>query len=60
VLVIAAQGRGHKGEATRPVPFRGPLDVVARLFVEQWLTFPRYVLSGGFAQAWQAARVVRD
>ncbi|MCI0573734.1 MAG: terminase [Myxococcaceae bacterium] len=54
-LAVAAQGRGHKEESTRPVPFRGPGDVVARLFVEQWVTFPRYVLSGRFAQAWRAA-----
>lgn len=55
VGAIAAQGRGHKGESTRPVPFNGPGDVVARLFVEQWVTFPRFVLSGGFARAWRAA-----
>jgi hypothetical protein len=53
IVAVAAQGRGHEREATRPVPFRGPLDVVARLFVEQWVTFPRYVLSGAFARAWR-------
>ena len=30
-------------------------DWAARLFVEQWVTFPRYVLSGGFARAWREA-----
>jgi hypothetical protein len=50
---VLAQGRGHKLEAASPVPFRGPGDVAARLFVEQWVTFPRYVLSGGFAAAWR-------
>jgi hypothetical protein len=50
---MAAQGRGHGLEVTRPVPFRGPGDVLARIFVEQWWTFPRYVLSGGFARAWR-------
>jgi hypothetical protein len=54
VAAIAAQGRGHRGEAVAPVPFRGPGDVIARLFVEQWITFPRYVLSGGLARAWRA------
>jgi hypothetical protein len=55
-LAMALQGRGHKLEAVPPVPFRGPGDVIARIFVEQWITFPRYVLSGGFARAWREAR----
>ncbi len=55
LLTLAAQGRGHKQEQAAPVPFRGPVDVLARFFVEQWVTFPRYVLSGGFAKAWRAA-----
>lgn len=53
---VIGQGRGHKLEQARPAPFRGPADVAVRLFVEQWVTFPRYVLSGGFARAWSAAR----
>jgi hypothetical protein len=55
-LAMAAQGRGHKLEATPPVPFLGPADVLGRIFVEQWITFPRYVLSGGWARAWRSAR----
>jgi hypothetical protein len=51
--VIAVQGRGHKGEAQQPAPFRGPGDTLKRLFVEQWVTFPRYLFSGGFARAWR-------
>jgi hypothetical protein len=46
VVAIAAQGRGHAREPVAPVPFRGPWDFVARIFVEQWVTFPRFVLSG--------------
>lgn len=46
-LALVLQGRGHRLERTPPVPFRGPLDAVQRLFVEQWITFPRFVLSGG-------------
>jgi hypothetical protein len=56
---IALQGRTHRREPTPPVPFAGPADVVARIFVEQWITFPRYVLSGEFARAWRAAGVPR-
>ena len=33
-----------------------PGDVAARLFVEQWVTFPRYLVTGGFARAWSAAQ----
>ena len=52
---VAAQGRGHRGETNAPIPFEGPLDVVTRLFVEQWVTFPRFVISGGFLRAWRAS-----
>ena len=54
-LAMAAQGRGHKLETVPPIPFRGPHDVIARIFVEQWITFPRFVLSGQIAKAWSAA-----
>ena len=56
IAAVAAQGRGHRMEKTAPVPFNGPLDVLGRLLVEQWVTFPRYVLSGEFARAWRAAK----
>ena len=54
-LPVVLQGRTHKRETSAPAPFRGPADVAARLFVEQWVTFPRYVLSGEFARAWRAS-----
>ena len=56
-LPIVLQGRGHRLEANRPPPFRGIGDFAARIFVEQWITFPRYVLSGGFLRAWRATGV---
>jgi hypothetical protein len=55
VLVMAVQGRGHKIEEERPVPFAGPVDVVTRFLAEQWVTFPRFVLSGGLTRAWRAS-----
>jgi hypothetical protein len=55
VAALALQGRGHRGEAHAPAPFLGPLDFVRRLLAEQWVTFPRFVLSGGFVRAWAAA-----
>lgn len=57
LAALAAQGRGHKSEPTAPVPFRGPRDFVARFFTEQFVTFPRFVLSGGLARAWRDAGV---
>ena len=39
-----------------PEPFAGPGQALARLFFEQWLTFPRFVLSGGWRRALAAAR----
>jgi hypothetical protein len=53
VAAMAAQGRGHRMEAEAPAPFRGPLDVIARIFAEQWITFPRFVLTGGFRRAFR-------
>ncbi len=55
-LAMALQGWGHRQEVSPPAPFRGPLDVVLRIFAEQWITFPRFVLSGAFARAWRDAR----
>ena len=55
-LAMAAQGRGHRQETSPPAPFRGPLDVLARIFAEQWITFPRYVLSGGARHALSRSR----
>lgn len=54
-LALAAQGRGHAREPVPPVPFRGPGDFVARVVAEQWITFPRFVLTGGWRAAWRAA-----
>jgi hypothetical protein len=53
---MAVQGRTHRLEATPPSPFKGPLDIAGRILFEQWVTFPRYVLSGGFLRAWRASK----
>jgi hypothetical protein len=50
---MALQGRGHRGEVNPPVPFSGAGNALARIFLEQWITFPRFVLTGGW---WQAFR----
>jgi hypothetical protein len=50
-LSFAAQGYGHGRERNPSIPFAGPVNALARIFLEQWLTFPRYVLSGGWRRA---------
>jgi hypothetical protein len=48
LLSLILQGRGHRLEATAPEPFKGGLDFILRLFAEQWITFPRFVMTGGW------------
>ncbi len=60
LAAVALQGRTHKREKIPPAPFRGPRDFLMRLFAEQWVTFPRYVLSGEFARAWRAGSKVTN
>ena len=55
LIAMGAQGRAHRREEGAPAPFRGPLDVLARILAEQWITFPRYVLTGAFARGWRAS-----
>lgn len=50
VVALVLQGRGHRREAAAPTPFDGATDFVSRFVVEQWITFPRFVISG----AWSA------
>jgi 2-hydroxy-palmitic acid dioxygenase Mpo1-like len=52
---FAAEGRGHALETNAPVPFAGPVNALTRIFAEQFITFPRYVLSGGWGRAYRAA-----
>jgi phage terminase small subunit len=53
VVSVAVQGRGHGGEELPPAPFTGRANAVSRILLEQWVTFPRFVLSGGW---WRALR----
>lgn len=55
LLALVAQGRGHRGEPTPPVKFDGALDFITRFNMEQFVTWPRFVRSGGFAKAWRDA-----
>lgn len=46
LISMIVQGRGHKLEAVPPEPFTGPGNFIGRLLLEQWVNFPRFVLSG--------------
>jgi hypothetical protein len=50
LAAFALQGLGHRREGEAPEPFLGPSDFVGRMFVEQFITFPRFVLSGQWAR----------
>lgn len=54
-ISMGIQGAGHATEEFKPEPFASPLDFVRRIFVEQLVTFPRYVLSGELTRAWREA-----
>jgi hypothetical protein len=48
------QGRRHKMEENRPQPFTGLTNAVARTFLEQRITIPRFVLAGDWSHALRA------
>ena len=56
VVALVLQGRGHRRESEAPTPFVGAVDFVSRFAVEQWVTFPRFVLSGAWAENLRRAR----
>jgi hypothetical protein len=51
IVSVAVQGRGHGGEEVPPEPFTGRTNALSRIFLEQWVTFPRFVLSGAWYRA---------
>ena len=56
LVALVLQGRGHRREAEAPTPFDGAANFVSRFVVEQWITFPRFVLSGAWAENLRRAR----
>ena len=54
VVAVVVEGRGHARERETPTPFAGPLDFVSRFVVEQWVTFPRFVLTGAWSRSFRA------
>ena len=55
LVSVALQGRGHRKEPVPPEPFASAFNALARIFCEQWLTFPRFVATGGWSRAFHAA-----
>ena len=51
VIGLAAQGRGHTRERNPPEPFSGPGQFVARILAEQFVSFPRFVVTGGWLES---------
>jgi hypothetical protein len=51
LLALVLEGRGHGLEPVSPEPFTSPLNFVSRFFLEQWVTFPRFVLTGRWLAA---------
>ncbi len=47
-VALFAQGLGHDREAIQPEPFTSAWELVQRLAAEQFVTFPRFVISGGW------------
>jgi hypothetical protein len=52
---FSLQGIGHKAETTRAVPFSSASNAFKRILLEQWVTFPKFVISGGWWKALNAA-----
>ena len=54
LVSFAIQGIGHRLERNQPEPFRGTLDAIRRILLEQYYTFPLLVVSGAWLRAWRA------
>lgn len=50
---LGMQRHGHRLETEQPEPFSSRKDAIGRLLVEQFITFPRFVLSGAWWRAWR-------
>ena len=51
LLAFGVQAIGHGKESNPSIPFSSATNALGRIFVEQWINFPRYVLSGGWWRA---------
>lgn len=51
VVSVALQGSGHRREEVPTEPFTSLINAVSRIVLEQWVTFPRFVISGRWLRA---------
>jgi len=56
IVAVALQARGHSWERIPPERFTGVANFIGRLFLEQWVTFPRFVILGGWRANFRSAR----
>lgn len=52
---LFAQNYGNQMEAVKPRPFTNAKDFAINAAAEQFVTFPRFVLTGGWLRNFQAA-----
>ena len=50
------QGVGHRYERNAPPPFASPADFFLRIFTEQFVIFPRFLVSGAWLRSVRARR----
>ena len=50
ILSLALQKKGHSFERNQPPNFTGVWDFLSRLLTEQFITFPRFLLTGGWSR----------
>lgn len=55
LVSVGLQGFGHDREPIPPAPFSSVGNAAARIFLEQWITFPRFVASGGWLRSYRDA-----
>jgi hypothetical protein len=54
-VAFLVQGMAHDREVTPAIPFAGLTDAVTRILAEQFITFPRFVLTGAWSAAFRNA-----
>ncbi len=55
-LAFGVQGFGHSKEKIAAEPFASPKQAIIRIFLEQFITFPKFVFTGG----WYASFVANN
>lgn len=51
MIAMAAQGFGHSKELNPAIAFSSPGQALARILAEQFITFPKFVLTGAWYRA---------